>query len=111
MLPRFAVPCCDAHQALLSENEGVRERIRFLEGIVQDITKERDDFKAMMRQLTTSQARHKMGGVVVGGGGGVSLFLSIDVGSCAKFVGGLHSPWSYVFPADVFWDRVYWRDP
>jgi len=42
-------------QTLLGENESVKERIRFLEAIVQDISKEKDNYKAMVSQLTTSK--------------------------------------------------------
>ncbi len=42
-------------QTLLGENETVKERIRFLEAIVQDITKEKDNLRAMVTQLTTSK--------------------------------------------------------
>ena len=42
-------------QSLLGENETVRERIRFLEGIVQDVSKEKENYKAMIKQLTSSK--------------------------------------------------------
>lgn len=42
-------------QALLSENEAVRERIRFLEAIVNDVNKEKENLKAMIKQLTSSR--------------------------------------------------------
>ncbi len=57
---------------MLGENEAVREKIRFLEGIVQDITKERDAFKAMMKQLTTSQVSSPP----------IPFFLSLCTSTC-----------------------------
>jgi hypothetical protein len=58
--------CVCVTQSVLGENEAVREKIRFLESIVQDITKERDAFKAMMKQLTTSQVYRSL--LAAGGG-------------------------------------------
>jgi cell division septum initiation protein DivIVA len=43
-------------QALLAENEGIKEKVRFLENIVQEVTKEKDSYKAMMKQLTSSKS-------------------------------------------------------
>lgn len=49
------VNCEIGVQSLLAENESVKEKIRFLETIVRDLTVEKDNYKSMMKQLTSSK--------------------------------------------------------